>query len=239
MKSVLPHIAVVLFSLSWAVHGQGYNVNSGNFPPLPTARTTPFPRSGLTTKQYYYDQRAPAGAAHAITDSPLAGKHLPANTVSAVHGSECTIFSDAYPDQYLTMASGYFHYYPELKKGNPKAVAGSWDWTGVWKITYLTVQGRTHFQLFNLGTNNYLTFNETKHEFVRGTTKADYVANLWDITEHFKAGGPSYKTIQHSQPPKGYLHALTSNKKSDTRPVGILALQPGKDIYHWKVTCGT
>ncbi|XP_065345091.1 uncharacterized protein LOC135942739 [Cloeon dipterum] len=240
MDSMLFQAAALLFSIVLAVQGSNPRDSqyAANFPPLPTKA----PGAAVApTRSYFYNEKPPPGAVQAITDSPIIGKYVPKDITSKVHGSECTVYSEAFPDQYLTMASGYVHFYPELKRGNPKAVAGQWDWSGVWKITWLPYQGKNYFQLWNHETHTFLTYNETKYNFVRGTTKDKYVANLWDLVSHTKPHAASYYTIQHSQPPNGFLHALTSRAKSETRPVGILPQQQpiNKDIYQWKISCGT
>jgi len=144
----------------------------------------------------------------------------------------------AYPGEYLTMSSGFIHYYPELKRGDPKpTVLGTeWDWTAIWKISRVDFgRGETFYQFLNHATDAYLTYNATRYEFVRGTGNSEYVANLWDMSTTLGQDG-SKTTIKHSQHPNGFLHAYTE-KKRETRAVGILVHEPSKDIYRWTVVC--
>jgi len=137
------------------------------------------------------------------------------------------------------MSSGFIHYYPELKRGDPKpTVLGTeWDWTAIWKISRLdNAHGEKFYQFLNHGTNVYLTYNATRYSFVRGTSNDQYVANLWDVD--IVAGlnrSVAVATIQHSQHPNGFLHALT--KKKTNRPVRVSVHEPRKDIYLWKILC--
>ncbi|CAB3360266.1 Hypothetical predicted protein [Cloeon dipterum] len=204
MKPLLCTVIVIFVAI---VASTGHRVYE---PPTTTSK----PESVI-----YYDEEPMEGNVSSITETPP-GDLIPANISSSIFGSECTIFSVAYPDQYLIMKSGIFHYYAELTRGNPKPAFGEWDWRGIWRINSLDFLGDLHFQFWNHKTETLLTYNATRYSFVRGTGKIDIVDNLWNINN---IDGTTVSTIQHLQHPGGYLHALTSTRSGsfDQLPMNV------------------
>jgi hypothetical protein len=74
-------------------------------------------------------------------------------STSTQYSGECTIQNALYPNEFLSMKSGWVYKYAVLAYGNPKSTKGNWNWRSIWRLTPVVSEGQQAIILRDHKTN--------------------------------------------------------------------------------------